>query len=215
MAYIGILNGFATMGSNCGHNSTNANASWGLNNPAASIDFAGRAIAMSVISTKTVIEQFYGTAANKSYYNGCSTGGRQGLKFVQEYPEMFDGVIAGAPASYWTHLLPWEGHMSSLVQPVNSSRFITPGQWTVIHGEVLAQCDVLDGVNDAVIQDPRSCHFRPETLACTSGQNASQCLSSDQIDALKHIYADYYETGQTYIYPRLEPGFELGYGTFR
>ncbi|KAH9917134.1 feruloyl esterase-like protein [Epithele typhae] len=211
---IAVRQGFAGMSTNTGHNSTDSDATWGLHNDNALFDWGFRAMHLSVIAGKAVIEQYYQAPANKSYYLGCSTGGQKAvaLKEVQEFPDDFDGVVLGSPANWQTHLSGWGPHMNLNVQPSTSPRFMTLDQWiNVIAPEVLRQCDSLDGLADGIINDPRACRFRPETLTCRLGQNTSTCLTGPQIFALHRVYSDYVETDQTYIFGPYFPGGELEY----
>ncbi|PCH42246.1 feruloyl esterase-like protein, partial [Wolfiporia cocos MD-104 SS10] len=200
----------AGVSTDTGHTSDVSSADWaGPGNDNAIVDWSWRAMHLSIVTGKEVVKQYYGQAHNKSYYMGCSIGR---LKEVQTFPEDFDGVIVGSPANWQTHLQAWGVHMDVEVLPANSSRFIKASLWdNVIHPEVLRQCDALDGLKDHIISDPRYCIFRPETLTCRPGQNVSTCLTIPQIDALHHLYADYYETNQTWIFGGYVPGGEKAY----
>jgi hypothetical protein len=87
--------------------------------------------------------------------------------------------------------------MAAHVQPVNGSTWLDADHWSLVHDEVLRQCDALDGVTDGIINDPRRCFFRPETLACRPAQNTSACLTGPQIGALKEIYSDWRDVNNT------------------
>lgn len=87
--------------------------------------------------------------------------------------------------------------MAAHVQPVNGSTWLDADHWSLVHDEVLRQCDALDGVTDGIINDPRRCFFRPETLACRPTQNTSSCLTGPQIGALKEIYSDWRDVNNT------------------
>ncbi|OSD01459.1 feruloyl esterase-like protein [Trametes coccinea BRFM310] len=207
---IAVPQGFAGVSTNTGHNSTAVDGSWaGPHNDNAIVDWGWRAVHLSVLAGKAITEQYYRQAIHRSYYIGCSTGGRQGLKEIQMFPESFDGIVIGSPANWMTHLQPWSIHMNLNVLPPTSSHFMTQNMWVnVIGPEVMRQCDTLDGLKDGIINDPRACSFRPETLTCRPGQNTSTCLTADQISALHRIYADYYEADQTYIFGGYYPGGE-------
>ncbi|EJU06366.1 feruloyl esterase-like protein [Dacryopinax primogenitus] len=221
LAYSGLVNGHASMSTDGGHTSSSLDGTWGLNNPEAIVDYAYLSVHISVVVAKEVVSAYYGaTAGFKSYWLGCSTGGRQGdlhegnrLMSVQRYPDDFDGVVVGSPANWISHLQAWSIHFNLLVSPQNSTSWISAATWALIHQEVLNQCDALDGVIDGLLNDPRRCFFRPETLACRPGQDATTCLSAAQINAVRLVFSDYYETSQTYIFGRLEPGGELAYET--
>ncbi|KAK7045794.1 hypothetical protein VNI00_007196 [Paramarasmius palmivorus] len=162
MAYTSSL-GFATVGANNGHDGTSGAPF--ANAPEVLADFAFRSIHTNVVVGKQITEMFYGTPHTKSYYLGCSTGGRQGLKSVQDFPDDFDGVVAGAPAADFNALLAWSGNFFSITGPPSSPSFIPVPTWlTTIHQNILAQCDTIDGVQDNVIEDPTLCNYDPSQL---------------------------------------------------
>ncbi|KAJ3008471.1 hypothetical protein NUW54_g3142 [Trametes sanguinea] len=223
----------AGISTNTGHDGGTDDGDWaGPHNDNAIVDWGWRALHLSVIAGKEIVQQYYGQPAGKSYYLGCSTGrrayvfvftvlvspshhvlgGRQGLKEVQDFPDDFDGVVVGSPANWQTHVQAWSVHMNLNTEPSTSQHFMTEDMWSdVIAPEVMRQCDELDGLKDGIINDPRICSFRPETLTCRPGQNTSTCLMKDQISALHRIYADYYEADQTYVFGGYYPGGETEY----
>lgn len=163
----------------------------------------------AVIAAKQVIQQYYGKAHSYSYYLGCSTGGRQGMKSAQMYPDDFDGIIAGSAAADFNHLSDWTNRFV-LLTGANSSdpRFLTADQWSVVHNEVLAQCDEpLDGVADGIIEDSTICDFNASTLLCGSG-STENCLTSTQVNTVFNVYTQLYDQNGTLLYPRLSPGAE-------
>ncbi|KAI8980133.1 feruloyl esterase-like protein [Trametes punicea] len=212
LGHVAIPQGFAGISTNTGHDGNTDDGDWaGPHNDNAIVDWGWRALHLSVLAGREVVEQYYRAPAKKSYYLGCSTG-RQGLKEVQDFPEDFDGVVVGSPANWQTHLQAWSVHMNLNTEPSTSPHFMTEDMWSnVIAPEVMRQCDELDGLKDGIINDPRICSFRPETLTCRPGQNASTCLTKDQIGALHRIYADYYEADQTYVFGGYYPGGETEY----
>ena len=114
------------------------------------------------VTAKAVIEAFYGTAARHAYFNGCSTGGRQGLSEAQRYPADYDGILSGAPAINWTrlHMEQMWGTVVMLAEknPVPSCKF------AAATAAAVAACDGNDGVKDGVLEDPRACKFDPKEL---------------------------------------------------
>lgn len=78
-----------------------------MNNPEAQLNFGSCAMHESVVPAKKIVSAYYKSPVKYSYYSGCSWGGQQGLTTLQQWPEDFDGVLAGAPAWWATHLLPW------------------------------------------------------------------------------------------------------------
>ncbi|GAB7356750.1 hypothetical protein MBLNU459_g7652t1 [Dothideomycetes sp. NU459] len=206
--------GFAATGDNGGHDGNSGNGTPFLNNNDVVLDFAYRSRHSAVVLGKQVVKTYYGQAHKKSYYFGCSTGGRQGLKAVQMFPGDFDGVSAGSPATDFNHLTSWSGHFLTLTGTNSSDpRFLTSAQWTLVHGEVLRQCDEpLDGVADGILEDSSICAFNPETLLCIRGANTTgpaNCLTTAQVETVRQVYLPLYGLNNTFIYPRLQPSAEL------
>ncbi|EIN04105.1 tannase and feruloyl esterase [Punctularia strigosozonata HHB-11173 SS5] len=211
LGFVAVAQGFAGVSTDTGHNDTSGGTPWPLHNDEAIIDWSWRAMHVSVVVGKMVVTTYYQQAVNKSYYIGCSTGGRQGLKEVQMFPGDFDGVVIGSPANWMTHVQPWSLHVNSLVQPVNSTRWIPAATWqNLIHNEVLRQCDGLDGVEDGILNDPTRCNFDPSPITCNS-TNSTNCLTSTQVHALMQVYSDYIEANNTFIFNGLYLGGELDY----
>ena len=207
----GVGYGFASMSTDTGHNSTSIDISWALNQPEKQIDFGYRAMHESVLLAKELTKAFYGDELQYSYYSGCSTGGRQGLKEVEMFPEDFDGVLAGAPAWWTTHLQTWTIKLGLYNLPTTADYHIPPALFEAIGAEVLKQCDPQDGLKDGIIMDPARCDFFPEALLCESGVTngtAAGCLTPAQIGTLYNIYNDYVDVNQTFVFPHLELGSE-------
>lgn len=198
--------GFAAVGANNGHNGTSGRPF--LNSPEVVEDFAYRSVHTGVIVGKQLTQQFYASSINHSYYLGCSTGGRQGMKMAQDFPGDFDGIVAGAPAFDFNHLTDWSGWLSSVAGYDNtSSDFITAGLWSVINNEILRQCDTLDGAKDNIIEDPDLCRPYLESLICSpSATNTSACLNQGQYNRAVKSLEPLYNSSGTLIYPRLQPG---------
>ncbi|KAG6877612.1 hypothetical protein C0993_005616 [Termitomyces sp. T159_Od127] len=201
---------FATIGSNNGHDGTSIEGQAFLNKPEVINDFAFRAIHVGTVIGKQIVAAYYGSPHDKSYFLGCSTGGRQGTKAALKYPEDFDGIVAGAPATDWNHLLglgAMLGRYLGAPHASTSPTFIPPTLWKVIRTEILEQCDELDGVKDGIITEPDICDFRPEALVC-SGDDTSACLSSVQVETLSKIHRPLFGTEGQLLYPRPDPGCE-------
>ncbi|CAK5263714.1 unnamed protein product [Mycena citricolor] len=197
---------FATVGSNAGHDGNFAAPFW--NQPETTIDFGHRAVHVQTVVGKQIVRAYYGRPHTKSYWVGCSMGGRQGLQSAIKYPADFDGILAGAPATDFNRLLYWTGMMARAVgiPDADSPAAISAEEWVIISEEVMRQCDHLDGVRDGVITEPDDCVFDPSALSC-SRRTTSRCLSRAQIDALKKIYSPVYVDG-VYTFPRFDPGAE-------
>lgn len=174
-----------------------------LNNPETIADYAYRSAHTGTVAGKALTAQFYGSPANKSYYLGCSSGGRQGFKEAQEFPDDFDGILAGAPALALPQIVSWGGY---LYQQVRSSEgYLTPELWAIVYDEVLKQCDALDGAKDGLLEDPDMCNFTPEVLICKKGQGEG-CLTPKQAAAVRGVFSPYYGFKGELVYPRMQPG---------
>lgn len=209
MAYASSM-GFATVGANNGHNGTSGLAFY--KSPEVIEDYAWRSIYTSVQVGKALTNNFYQRQYTKSYYLGCSTGGRQGFKMAQDYPDIFDGIVAGAPAVAFNNLTSWSGHFYVITGNNSSPSYIPAATWQgPIHDMILNQCDALDGVADGILEDPSLCHPIAEVLLCGVNQTSTidNCLSSTQVDTVNEIFRAYREPNESMIYPRIQPGSEL------
>jgi feruloyl esterase len=197
--------GYATASTDTGH--VGGRGTFALDHPEKLIDFSWRSEHEMTVTAKTLIEAFYGAAPKRSYWNGCSTGGRQGLKEAQMFPDDFDGIIAGAPANR-TAISLWIAH-AVLKDPAS---YIPPAKYPVLHEAALAACDAADGLKDGLIDDPMKCRFDPAVLLCKSGDGPS-CLTEAQVAAAKKIYSPAVNprTGAE-LFSSLVPGTELGWG---
>lgn len=179
---------YAVANTDMGHKGSPASALWALDNRSAEIDFAYRATYVTSIAAKAIVSAFYGAAPARSYFRGCSTGGRQGLILAQRFPHAFDGIIAGAPVYNQggvgvLHLL-WSGRASV---DAAGAPVLTADKVALLHRAVMASCDRLDGLADGILQDPTACRFEPRQLACT-GAAAPDCLTQPEIAAVEKIY---------------------------
>jgi len=197
--------GYAGASTDTGH--VGGSGSFALEHPEQLIDFSWRSEHEMTLKAKAMVQAFYGSAPRLSYWNGCSTGGRQGLKEAQKFPDDYDGIIAGAPANR-TAISLWIA-FAVLKDPAS---YIPPAKYPVIHQAALAACDLRDGVKDGLIEDPSRCKFDPKVLLCKNGDGPS-CLTAPQVDAAKKIYsaATNPRTGQV-LFPSLAPGSELNWG---
>jgi feruloyl esterase len=211
-AMVGALwAGYATAGTDTGHTGSPATGAWALGHPEKVIDFGWRAIHLMTVEAKGLIAAYYGAPAKFAYWNGCSEGGGQGLSEAQRFPDDYDGILSGAPANYFVHLQIGGNWISQAIHE-DPATMIASAKLPAITAAVLAECDMLDGVKDGVLEDPRQCHFNPETLLCKDNENAS-CLTAAQITGLKKVYdgAKNPRTGQQ-IFPGYMRGGETGWG---
>ncbi len=202
-----LQEGYATASTDTGHKGGNAN--FAIGHPEKVVDFAYRAVHETTLKAKALVNAFYDRAPKFSYWNGCSTGGRQGLMEAQRYPEDFDAILAGAPANYQTHLHTWDLSVSVPVLK-DPSAVVPAAKAAMLSNAVIQACDARDGVKDGLLNDPRSCKFDPSTLLCKAG-DAENCLTAPQVEAVKRMYAPAKTSAGKYIFPGKEPGSETGW----
>lgn len=169
-------------------------------------DFASRSLFQLTEKAKTLIEEFYGASAEYSYWNGCSTGGRQGLMLAQRFPDGYDGILSGAPAINWDRFIPAE-LWPQVVMQQELGEPIAGCKLAVATEAAVAQCDPLDWVTDGVIDDPRRCEFDPAVLI---GQD-TECGTFTAKDArvLKMIWDGAKAPDGTQLWYGLAPGAPL------
>jgi feruloyl esterase len=205
-----LKRGYATASTDTGHPAS-AGAAF-LGHPEKLTDFGYRAVHEMTLAAKAIIDRFYGSGPKLSYWNGCSTGGRQGLVEAQRFPADYDGIIAGAPAIPLTRLAAWNVYVgqAALKTPANT---IPPSKYPMIHRAVLNACDALDGLKDGLIGDPGRCSFDFAQLECR-GEDSASCLTAAQVESARTITnpAVHSKTGET-IFPGLAFGTELGWAT--
>jgi feruloyl esterase len=202
----GLRRGYAAASNDTGH--SGAGAEFALSQDKL-IDFAYRAMHEMTVQSKTIIGAFYNRPPRLSYYQGCSTGGRQGMMEAQRYPNDFDAIVAGAPVYNMVHL-----NVSQTALQVhmlkNPERIVPPNKVTLIADAATAACDANDGVKDNIINDPRACKFDPGTLACKASDGAD-CLTTGEVESARQLYLPVKtKTGQV-VYPGRSPGVESGW----
>jgi len=204
-----LARGYATTSTDTGHSTPGG--SFALGHPEKLTDYAYRSEHEMTVKAKAVVDAFYGNAPTRSYFNGCSTGGRQALTEATRFPDDFDGIIAGAAANPKTHLDTWRIWMGLQTLKDPETR-IPKEKYPAIHRAVLASCDSLDGLKDGLISEPTSCHFDPQVMACQQG-DGPDCLTPKQAQSVRTILgpAKSPRTGAE-IFPGYQPGTELAWG---
>jgi feruloyl esterase len=203
----GLARGYATASNDTGHKG--GSGSFAAGHPEKLIDFGYRSMHEMAVRSKTILQTFYNRGPQLSYYQGCSTGGRQGLMEAQRFPADFDAIIAGAPVNNVVHLniQSVARQMDMLREP---ARILPRDKVTLLANAVIAKCDANDGVKDGVISDPQACRFDPEVLKCKVG-DAPDCLTAAQVETAKRAWLPVQTKSGEIVYPGSAPGFELGY----
>jgi feruloyl esterase len=183
-----VRDGYACLTTDMGHRSTPGNL-WAADNLQAQVDFGYRATHVTAIAGRAILGTFYGKAPQKSYFMGCSTGGRQALIEAERFPQDFDGIVAVAPAD----MAPFSGGTNEVpaIDDLNrgtDGKSILPSRKVpMLHRAVLAACDAKDGIADGLIADPPACRFDPASLLCNGGDRPD-CLTAPQAAAAQRIY---------------------------
>ena len=205
----GIKHGYAMAATDTGHSAAQTDATWALHHPEKIKDFGYRAIHEMTVKAKAIIWAYYGKQPQYSYFSSCSNGGRQGLMEAQRFPEDYDGILAGAPANFFTHLLAAAAWNVQALQN-DSDSYVSPARIPAVGDAVIAACDAQDGVRDGIVNDPRECRFDPAILLCQKADNS--CLTGPQVEGLKKIYAGPRNSKGQQVFPGLVPGGEKGLG---
>ena len=205
-----LMRGFAVSGSDAGHRAEAGDASWAFGHPEKVKDFGWRAVHLTAGIAKQIIQAYYGKPQSKAYFDACSDGGREALMEAQRFPEDYDGILAGAPANYWSHLI---GAAVAATQSLTADprAYISDVKLPAIQKASLAACDALDGVKDGIVGDPSKCRFDPSVLLC-KGEESPDCLTQPQIGALKSLYAGAIDHQGATLFPGLTMGDETGWG---
>jgi feruloyl esterase len=190
---------------------------WALGSEQVRIDFSYRASHAFAQAAKAIIAAYFDQPPTRSYFQGCSDGGREAMSETQRYPDDFDGVIAGSPAHQITEAMErfmWEARWSHNDQ---HAAIFDAASLTLLHDAVVKSCDGLDGLVDGQIDDPRSCHFDPRELLCRRDARLA-CLTSEQIAVAIKFYDGPRDPSGVRLYMGGEPyGSELtwaGPGSF-
>jgi feruloyl esterase len=187
----GLARGYAVIQNDLGHPSDSA-TDWsfavkgpGQPNTEAVIDFGHRATHVATVTGTELLQRFYRQQPQHSYWQGCSTGGRQGLAEVQRHPEDYDGVIAGAPV--YSPLVYSNAILRVQTFHARPESNLTASQVPLIQKAVLAACDQKDGVADGILTDPRACTWDPQELQCKASGSA-ECLTPAQVATVRRVY---------------------------
>ena len=204
-----VLAGYAGVATDAGHTGEATDSSWALGHPEKVIDFGYRAVHEMTETAKIITLAFYAASTQRAYFDACSDGGREALMEAQRYPQDYDGILAGAPANNWTHMVA-AGLQAVQVGTASPANFIPPDKLPLITDAVLKACDANDHVRDGILTDPTRCHFNPESLSCQSAGEAMDCLTAPQLQTLKKIYAGgVYPNGKQF-FPGIMPSSEAG-----
>ena len=203
-----LKRGYATAATDTGHEAEAEDASWAFRHPEKVTDFGYRALHLTTENAKSLIQAFYSHPPRHSYFDSCSDGGREALMEAQRFPADFDGILAGAPANYWTHMLAAGVDVSRAIYG-NPAGYISSIKFPAISAAVLAACDAQDGVKDSIVNDPSHCRFDPSVLLCKAEETRS-CLTAPQVASLRKLYSGGQDSHGRQVFPGYAPGAEDG-----
>ena len=191
-----LARGFAVVSTDSGHQGEVFDASFMADQEAA-LNFAQASVGKVTAAAKAIIGRYYGQPPGRSYFVGCSTGGREGMLASQRFPAEFDGIVAGAPAMRTGRSnlgLAWANYQFTQVAPKGENgapepaRAFSPSDRKLVTDAIVAACDAKDGLRDGMIFNTRECRFDPAVLAC-SGTKTDACLAPAQAGALTKAFA--------------------------
>ena len=202
---------YATSGTDTGH--VGSSAEFAIGHREKLVDLAYRAFHELAGKSKTLIAAHYGKAPDRSYFNGCSGGGRHGITSAQRYPTDFDGIIAGASSWNQPRMDAARIAVNRFINRTPESR-LPPEKFPMVHEAVLNACDALDGVKGGIIENPTRCAFDLKTIECKSADGPS-CLTPAQVESAKALITPLKnpKTGAVLFEGHLWPGAELSWGT--
>ena len=202
-----LARGFAVAQTNTGHDAAVEALGTFASSPQKFLDYAYRSVHVTGLTAKTILERYYAGAQQHSYFDGCSTGGRQGLISARRFPEDLDGIVAGAP------VLNFSGTMISYaaIQRALEEAPLDSAKVKVLGNAVYAKCDAVDGLRDGVIDDPRRCAFSPasDLPLCPNDVDGAACFTAGQIRALDTIYGSV-KRNNAEFFPGWPVGAEVG-----
>ncbi|MBL8173062.1 MAG: tannase/feruloyl esterase family alpha/beta hydrolase [Bryobacterales bacterium] len=200
---IALQRGFAAAVTNTGHDGRQEPLATFAANRQKLLDYAFRSLHVTTEAGKKIAAAYYGAPPARSYYQGCSTGGRQGLILAQRFPNDFDGIVAGAPVLNFSMTMAGFAcrEQALLEAPVPYAKLAT------LSDRIYSLCDAKDGLKDGLIDDPRRCDFQParDLPRCAAAEDHSNCFSVAQIGTLEKIYGDIHVNGK-----RVFPGWPVG-----
>lgn len=207
-----LSRGYAAASTDTGHEGPPQDASYALGHREKVIDFGYRAVHEMTVKAKGIIAAYYERAPKFSYWYGCSTGGRQALTEAQRFPADYNGIVAGAPALFLTHMQAASIWKAQAIRK-NPGGLVPPSKLLLLHNAVLTACDARDGVKDGLLEDPRLCDFDPKILEC-KGEDSPDCLTTAQIIVVRAFYgATVNPRTREQIFPGMVPGSELGWSS--
>jgi hypothetical protein len=185
-----LSRGFAVVSTDSGHTGSGFDASF-MADQQALLNFQFQANEKTTRIARPIVEAYYGVPVSRSYFVGCSTGGREGMIMAQRFPFLFDGIVSGAPAMRTTVsnlALRWISNQYVQAGVENPRDPFSADEEKLIMGALMDACDALDGQTDGLIFNRSACDFDPRELSCSALPSA-ECLADNKAEALHRAMA--------------------------
>ncbi|MGG5821179.1 tannase/feruloyl esterase family alpha/beta hydrolase [Falsiroseomonas sp. HW251] len=191
-----LMRGYAVVSTDWGHQSGDSRDATFALDQQARLDYAFASLPVVNDQARVMMAAHYGRMPERSYFMGCSNGGRQGMLAAQRYPLMFDGIVAGNPGFRLSRAAvaqAWDVQALVRAAPRDDqgrpilAQSLTPGDLRLVADAIVAQCDAADGLADGVVEAPRACRFRLASLRC-DGAKTDRCLAPAQVEALERVF---------------------------
>ena len=203
-----LSRGFAVVSTDSGHQGGSFDSSF-MKDQEAALNFAFVAVGKVTLAAKAIVASYYGELPKRSYFAGCSTGGREAMLAASRYSGEYDGVVAGDPAmrtGYSNLGLAWANAAFNAIAPrddagkPDAAKLYSADDRKLVTSAILEACDANDGLKDGLIFNAKACRFDPGTLACT-GAKTEACLSPNKVAALKTAFAGPKNSRGNQVYP--------------
>jgi feruloyl esterase len=203
-----LARGFAVISNDSGHKGGAFDVSF-MRDQESAINFSSESVGKVTRAAKAIVARYYGQPVKRSYFVGCSTGGREGMLAATRHATEFDGVVAGAPAMRTGHSnlgLAWANVAFNEIAPRNAAgqpdptKIFSATDKKLVTTAILDACDAKDGLKDGMIMELKSCQFDPAVLTCPAGK-ADNCLSTGQVVAMKKAFAGPKNSRGAQVYP--------------
>ncbi|WP_240636090.1 tannase/feruloyl esterase family alpha/beta hydrolase [Caldimonas tepidiphila] len=189
-----LWRGYATFGSDSGHERTDAEADFALDEEALR-NFGWQHLKKTRDAALHLLRLHYGGPARRVYFAGASTGGREAFTAIQRFPADYDGIVAVAPALNFSGVRLMGVKLGQAAYR-RAGGFVPPVKWPLVHGAGLKACDALDGLEDGIVGDVAGCRARAQAtlgaLRCRGGADlGSHCLSDAQLATVRLLHEGY------------------------
>lgn len=203
-----LKSGYAVIQTDGGHEAPSWDTDWAIGDDVALKLFAGEWMPLATATGRALAEAYYEEQPSRTYFSGCSNGGRLGLYAAQRYPELFDGIAAGGSIMDLTGSSGVHGlWLLQATRDTQGKAVIDQKKLPILEQHVLDRCDALDGVADGVVSRPKQCRPDVASLQC-QGDNKTGCFTAAEVDAIERLYQGATVNGKQ-LFPGVPPGSEF------